>query len=64
MFGDSEGRCAAAGLVSCGAPSCVLPLLAGAVGSYNHNVMFDYLNGEGFFLLWKNGLTDEDSNGG
>jgi hypothetical protein len=36
---------------------------AGPIGSYNHNVMFDYLSGDGFFLMWKNGMTDEDSNG-
>ena len=26
---------------------------AGPIGSYNHNVMFDYLAGDGFFLMWK-----------
>jgi hypothetical protein len=36
---------------------------AGPIGSYNHNVMFDYLQGSGFFMMWKNGMTDEDSNG-
>jgi hypothetical protein len=33
------------------------------LGSYNHNVMFDYLVGHGFFLMWKNCMTDEDCNG-
>lgn len=36
---------------------------AGPVGSYNHNLMLDYLQGDGFFLMWKNCLTDEDCNG-
>ena len=37
---------------------------AGPIGSYNHNVMFDFLGGGGgFFLMWKNGMTDEDSDG-
>ncbi len=33
------------------------------MGSYNHNVMFDYSVGNGFFVQWKNCDTDEDCNG-
>ena len=38
---------------------------AGRIGSYNHNVMIDFLVGDGggFVTVWKNGMTDEDSNG-
>jgi len=36
---------------------------AGPIGTYNHNVMFDYLLDDGFFLMWKNSMADEDSNG-
>jgi hypothetical protein len=36
---------------------------AGPIGSYNHNVMIDYLVGSGFVMTWKNGAADEDSNG-
>lgn len=32
------------------------------LGTYNHNVMIDYLNGR-FFMLWKNCQVDEDCNG-
>ena len=34
------------------------------LGTYNHNVMFSYDVGfGGFFIYWKNGLLEEDSNG-
>jgi len=35
-----------------------------ALGTYNHNVMFEYAVGlGGFFMQWKNCQTDEDCNG-
>jgi hypothetical protein len=33
------------------------------LGTYNHNIMMDYLVGQGFFIQWKNCDTDEDCNG-
>ena len=34
------------------------------LGTYNHNVMFEYATGlGGFFMQWKNCQTDEDCNG-
>ena len=33
------------------------------LGSYNHNVMFEYLADLGFFMQWKNCPADEDCNG-
>lgn len=33
------------------------------LGSHNHNVKFDCLTGQGFFVQWKNCMTDEDCSG-
>eukprot|EP00943_MAST-04B_sp_MAST-4B-sp1_P000068 g68.t1 len=33
------------------------------IGKYNHNVMINYDINLGFYIYWKNGLLEEDSNG-
>ena len=33
------------------------------IGKYNHNVMFNYDIHVGFYIYWKNGILQEDSNG-